>query len=133
MKTQLLNNSSRSPGFTVFSFTWAMAAFFHQLSFNDWRWYDAKGIILSIAILPVLYRPSSWQRFAVYVLVDFICVGLAFPEHPNHIVFSWVLNGCILTSLVMVAVRNRDAKDIHFASTWFEAVDRDPMRITCKH
>jgi hypothetical protein len=118
---QQLNTSVRCAGFTVFSFTWTMAAMFHQLTFNDWRWYDPKGVILSLAILPVLYRPSSWQRFALYVFVDWLMVGLAFPEHPNHIVFSWVLNGCILVSLGLVAYRNKGVSDPEFAAIWFRA------------
>ncbi|MEJ1239186.1 HTTM domain-containing protein [Chryseolinea sp. T2] len=116
-----MNKSSQSAGFTIFAFTWALAGLFHQLSFDNWRWHDPKGIILSLAILPVLLKPSSWQRFLVYLLIDWISVGIAFPEHPNHIVFSWVLNACILTSFVIVAIRNKGDFNSDFASQWFAA------------
>jgi len=98
-----------------------MACLFHQLSFPlDWRWYN-KGILLSIATLFVLFKPSSWQRLALLIIVDWISVGWEFPFHPNHIVFSWVVNGTLLTSLIMVATRNKVIGRPDLAPRWFEA------------
>ena len=116
-----MGKSGQSYGFNVFAFTWATAGFFHQLSFTDWRWHDPKGIVLSLAIIFVLFKPSSWKRFALFILVDWISVTIAFPDHPNHIVFSWLVNGCILASLAILAVRQRNLSDADFASAWFEA------------
>ncbi len=111
----------QSAGFTVFAFTWAMAGLFHQLSFTDWRWYDIKGIALSCAILWVLFKPSSWQRFAVFLVVDWVSVAWAFPIHPNHIVFSWIVNGTLLAALVMVVAKSKDTPGTNLASRWYAA------------
>lgn len=113
--------TNQSAGFSVFAFAWATACLFHQLTFFDWRWYSFGGIAISVSSLLVLYKPSSWQRFVLFLLVDWITVAWAFPVHPNHIVFSWVINGCLLTSFVVVAVRQRGVDNPAFASTWFEA------------
>lgn len=105
----------------MFAFTWATAGLFHQLSFTDWRWYSIKGIILSFAVLLVLSKPSSWQRFAIFLIIDWLSVALASPIHPNHIVFSWIVNGTVLAALLMVAVKNKGMSDPGFASTWYAA------------
>jgi hypothetical protein len=105
----------------VFAFTWAMAGSFHQLSFADWRWYDIKGILLWCAILSVLFKPSSWQRFAVFLVIDWVSVAWEFPRHPNHIVFSWVVNGTLLTALVMVAANGKDVSTTSLSSRWYTA------------
>jgi hypothetical protein len=113
--------SNQLAGFSVFAFTWAMACFFHQLSFADWRWYDFKGIILSGAVLLVLYKPSSWQRFAALLVVDWVSVAWESPLHPNHIVFSWIVNGTLLAALVMVVVKSKDISETDLASRWYAA------------
>lgn len=105
----------------MFAFTWATACLFHQLSFADWRWYDVKGMVLSSAVLFVLYNPSSWQRFAVFLIVDWVSVALAFPAHPNHIVFSWIVNGTLLTALVMVARKSKGIPETDLATGWYAA------------
>ncbi|MGC3945843.1 MAG: HTTM domain-containing protein [Chryseolinea sp.] len=116
-----MDTTSKSPGFKVFAFAWAMAGLLHQLSFPDWRWHDPKGVILSLLVLFVLQKPSAWQRFLLFVAFDWISVGIEFPEHPNHIVFSWLLNGCILTSFALVAYRNKGVSGYNLGSAWFEA------------
>ena len=105
----------------MFAFAWATAGLFHQLSFTDWRWYSIKGIILSFAVLLVLSKPSSWQRFAVFLVIDWLSVALASPIHPNHIVFSWIVNGTVLAALLMVGVKNKGISDNDFASKWYSA------------
>jgi hypothetical protein len=95
-----------------------MAGFFHQFSFIEWRWYDAKGLVLFAAILLVLHKPWSWQRFSLFVLVDWISVGITFPDHPNHIVFSWIVNGLLLASLATAVYKERSIKG-NIASNWY--------------
>lgn len=112
------NTGHQSGGFSPFAFTWAMACLFHQLSYPDWRWHD-KGLLLTVAILFVLHKPSSWRRFAVFVVIDWLIVGWTFPNHPNHIVFSWVINTTILTSLVIVSFKDRGIKGPDMPSRWF--------------
>ena len=94
-----------------------MACLFHQLSFADWRWYD-KGILLTVAILFVLYKPS-WQRFAVLIIIDWLSVAWEFPMHPNHIVFSWIVNATLLTSLVYVIYKSKGISEPDMASRWY--------------
>lgn len=97
-----------------------MAGLFHQLSFADWRWYTAKGLVLTVAILWVLLKPSSWKRFSLLVIIDWVSVAWAFPYHPNHIVFSWIVNGTLLAGLFLVL--REDSSDTDVASRWFRAV-----------
>lgn len=106
-------------GFNLFAFTWAVAGLVHQLSFTDWRWYDVEGVVLSAAILWVLFKPSSWRRFAILLVVDWVSVAWTFPVHPNHIVFSWVINGTLLATLVAVVRKGSD--DTNLAARWYEA------------
>ena len=113
--------NQQSAGFTLFALTWAMAGLFHQFSFADWRWYDIKGIVLSGAILSVLFKPSSWQRFAIFLVVDWVSVALVFPIHPNHIVFSWIVNGTLLAALVMVVGKTKSISEPNLASSWYAA------------
>jgi len=113
----LNKTGQKSAGFELFAFTWAMACLFHQFSFADWRWYD-KGILLTAAVLSVLYKPS-WQRFAVLIIVDWLSVAWEFPLHPNHIVFSWVVNATLITSLLIVAYKNKGISDPDMASNWY--------------
>lgn len=110
----------QAAGFSVFAFTWATAGLFHQLTFFDWRWFSFGGIAISVTSLLVLYKPSSWRRFILFLLADWIFVAWAFPVHPNHIVFSWIVNTCLLTSFIVVAVRSRSLTDPPIASIWFE-------------
>ena len=112
-------NLQPSTEFSLFAFTWAMAGLIHQLSFTDWRWYEVKGIVLSATILWVLFKPSSWQRFAVFLVVDFISVAITFPLHPNHIVFSWVVNGTLLAALIMVVSQDRTGTNL--STRWYDA------------
>jgi hypothetical protein len=115
-----LNKTDRQlTGFTLFAFTWAVAGLIHQLSFTDWRWYDVKGIVLTATILWVLFKPSSWQRFAVFLIVDWFAVAWTFPVHPNHIVFSWLVNWTLLVSLIMVMRKGND--DGNLATRWHDA------------
>ncbi|WP_276368835.1 hypothetical protein [Chryseolinea sp. H1M3-3] len=109
--------SQESPGFTLFAFTWAVAGLFHQLSFESWRWYDIKGIVLTGVILLVLLKPSSWKRFAFYLIVDWIVVAWTFPYHPNHIVFSWIVNSTLLTALFIAVLRDRS--ELNLGSRWY--------------
>ncbi len=106
-------------GFTLFAFAWAMAGLFHQFSFEGWRWYDVKGIALTIAVVWVLFKPTSWKRFAVLLTIDWVSIAWTFPEHPNHIVFSWVVNSTLLASLLIVVVQNSSETDL--ASRWYRA------------
>ena len=106
-------------GFNLFAFTWAVAGLVHQLSFTDWRWYYVEGLALSAATLWVLLKPSSWQRFAIFLVVDWVSVAWTFPVHPNHIIFSWVVNGTLLAALV--AVVRKGSEDTNFAARWYEA------------
>jgi hypothetical protein len=115
----LSKSNDQAAGFTLFAFAWAMAGLFHQLSFEGWRWYDFKGIILTAAILSVLFKPSSWKRFAVLITVDLLVITWTFPYHPNHIVFSWVVNGTILASLLLAGRQHSFSGDI--ASEWYRA------------
>ena len=98
-----------------------MAGFFHQMSFPDWRWNSVKGVLLSAAILFVLYKSSSWQRFAVFVLIDWLSLAWEFPLHPNHIVFTWFVDGTLLTSLAIVAVKNKKNPEVSLESKWYAA------------
>src|SRR5262245_27631556 len=77
--------STNRAGFLLFALTWAMAGFFHQVSFIDWRWHSARGALLTTAVIWTLLKPSSWIRFAVLNLIDLAVVALAFPVQPNHI------------------------------------------------
>jgi hypothetical protein len=113
--------SQQRIGFSVFAFTWALACLFHQLSFADWRWYSFHGIALTCALLFVLYKPSSWKRFATFVFVDWVSVAYQFPTHPNHIVFSWIVNATILTSLAIVVYKNKGVPAGGLESKWHEA------------
>ena len=108
----------QSLGFNLFAFTWAVAGLIHQLSFTDWRWYHVEGLVLSAATLWVLFKPSSWQRFAFFLVVDWASVAWKFPVHPNHIIFSWVVNGTLLAALLAV-VRKR-SEDTDVTARWYE-------------
>jgi len=115
-----LNSIKRqSWGFNLFAFTWAVAGLIHQLSFTDWRWYDVEGLLLSAATLWVLFKPSSWQRFAIFLVIDWVSVAWKFPVHPNHIIFSWVVNGTLLAALL--AVLQKGSTDTNVAARWYEA------------
>jgi hypothetical protein len=115
----LERTSERSAGFTLFSFTWAIAGLFHQFSFVDWRWYTIKGIVLTAAVLWVLLKPSSWRRFLIFLIIDWVSVAWAFPYHPNHIVFSWIVNGTLLASLLVVL--RKDSSEADLPARWFRA------------
>jgi hypothetical protein len=115
----LPETNEQPAGFRLFAFTWAVACLFHQLSFTDWRWHSVQGIALTASILWVLFKPSSWRRFAVMLIVDWVCISWAFPYHPNHIVFSWILSGTMLTALLIVL--RQDASEGDLASRWFRA------------
>jgi hypothetical protein len=108
----------QSLGFNLFAFTWAIAGLIHQLSFTDWRWYNIEGLMLSAATLWVLFKPSSWQRFAIFLVVDWVSVVWRFPVHPNHIIFSWVVNGTLLASLL--AVVRKGGYGTSVAARWYE-------------
>ena len=108
---------NRPNGFTLFAFTWAMACFFHQLSFLDWRWYTVPGLALSAAVILVLLKPSSWIRFAFLLVIDFAGVALKAPIHPNHIIFSWVVNGTMLAALILAARQESLEKDV--STRWY--------------
>lgn len=96
-----------------------MAGLFHQLSFPDWRWYSVKGVFLTAAILWVLFKPSSWYRFAVLLIIDWLSITWAFPYHPNHIVFAWIVDGTLLAALMLVLYKEKSHTDL--ASRWFRA------------
>lgn len=99
-----------------------MAGFFHQMSFADWRWYSVKGVFLSAAILLVLYKPSSWWRFVLFVLIDWVSIAWELPLHPNHIFFTWFVDGTLLASFAMVAATNKDNPQIGLETKWYTAV-----------
>lgn len=98
-----------------------MAGLFHQLSFEDWRWHDPKGNILTVAILLVLWKPSSWQRFALLIIVDWISVGWTLPITANHILFSWLVNGTLLAALVLTVYKDKGIADPELPSRWYAA------------
>ena len=98
-------------GFTLFAVTWALADFFHQLSFIDWRWQTARGGLLTAAIISYLFKPPSWKRFAMLILTDWVVVALAFPVVPNHIFFAWIVNATLLAALV-ITLRRREVEDV---------------------
>jgi hypothetical protein len=110
------HQATSKSGFTLFATTWALAGFFHQLSFVDWRWHTVRGGLLTAALLWCLLKPSSWKRFAALILTDWIVVPFAFPAQPNHIFFAWIMNATLLSALV-VALRNHGDEDI--AVTWY--------------
>jgi hypothetical protein len=116
-----LNKNSQSANFSLFAFTWAIAGVFHQLSFEGWRWDDIKGLLLSAALLWVLAKPSSWKRFAIYLVVDWISVAWTFPIHANHVVFSWIVNGTLLASLVLVGWQSKGFAGNDIAERWISA------------
>jgi len=102
----------------LFAVLWAVAGVFHLLSFHDWRWWSIYGIFLAIAALAVLARPT-WPVFAFFVLVDFACVGRNISLIPNHILFAWVVNLTLLTTLAGTLIRRPGEKEI--AGEWFRA------------
>ncbi len=91
---------------------------FHLLSFHDWRWWTTYGPLLGIATLAALDRPT-WPVFAFLVLADLVCVGRNLFLLPNHILFSWVVNLTLLTTLVVTLVRRTSRTAI--AAEWMRA------------
>ena len=98
-----------------------MAGLFHQLTFSDWRWHDVKGNILTVAILLVLWNPSSWKRFALFLVVDWIAVAWTLPIHANHVLFSWFVNGTLLAALAITVYRDKGISDENLPSKWYAA------------
>lgn len=102
--------------FVLFARLWALAGVFHFFSYPDWRWTNKSGILLGAVTLCVLLRPT-WRLFGFFVLMDWLLVGRTTPYHPNHILFSWVIN---LTILLTLAVAwKRRAQEATIESNWY--------------
>lgn len=101
--------------FHLFARLWALAGVFHFLSYPDWRWSEWSGLLLGAATLWVLARPA-WPCFAFFVLLDWLLVGWTSPYHPNHILFSWVINLTILLTLAVAWRRRAQGETIE--SNW---------------
>ena len=105
-----------SVSFVLFARLWALAGVFHFLSYHDWRWTNWSGILLGAVTLCVLLRPT-WQLFGFFVLMDWLLVGRTTPYHPNHILFSWVINLTILLTLAVAWKRRAQGTTIE--SNWY--------------
>lgn len=102
--------------YVLFARMWALAGVFHFLSFYGWRWNSWQGLVLGGFTLGVLFRPST-RIFVCFVLVDWLCVGWHMPVHPNHIIFSWVVNLTLLATYAIQSLRTRSREEM--GGDWF--------------
>jgi hypothetical protein len=116
-KSLVVNKGNwRHQSYVFFAFTWAYVGLIHQLSFINWRWTTVHGLLLSTAVLLVLHRLSAPWRLLCLAGIDWLAVAWKLPEHPNHIIFSWVINLTLITTWLIA--RNRCRPEQDFRELW---------------
>jgi hypothetical protein len=102
--------------YIIFARMWALAGVFHFISFHGWRWNSWQGLILGALTLGALFRPTT-GIFVGFVLLDWLYVGWQMPMHPNHIIFSWVVNLTLLITYAIQRLRIRSGAEM--GGDWF--------------
>lgn len=88
---------------TTFATLWSIASLFHIASYDHWD----RGMLIVIAVVWLLLKPSSAGRLAILALAQ-VTVAAAFsPFISNHWFFTAFINLAILASWLSCAVRER--------------------------
>ena len=83
----------------AFAFLWGTAELFHLLTFGVWI-YEPVGILLFLAAVALVVRPSSLLRLATLTFLDVLYVFIRSPNTANHILFNAMVSATIFTVMV---------------------------------
>ena len=102
------DESATTTSWSIFAFLWAAAHLMHQakkFAIFDLDLDAAGGVrlLMNLAAIAVLLRPSSIARFAVMLVIQLVLAGQQMPYVTNHWVFVTLTNltigGCLLYGL----------------------------------
>lgn len=92
--------------FKIFCSLWAIATLFHMAQSSA---FDAKlhYVLLTMAAVSVLYRPSSILRLLFLIALQLGDVFYKAPNLSNHWIFTAFVNITILQALLYLVIRNK--------------------------
>lgn len=92
--------------FKIFCSLWAIATLFHMAQSSA---FDAQlhYVLLTMAAVSVLYRPSSILRFLFLLSLQLGDVFYKMPNLSNHWIFTALVNLTILQALLYLVIRNK--------------------------
>lgn len=107
--TSLSDQERFAPGklhFKIFCSLWAIATLFHMAQSSA---FDAQlhYVLLTMAAVSVLYRPSSILRFLFLIALQLGDVFYKMPNLSNHWIFTALVNLTILQALLFLVIRNK--------------------------
>ena len=103
-RTPQPSGGARPEALTAFCFMWAATQVLDLLCFPEWV-QEPSGVILFLAAIGVLLKPSAFRRVLVMCAGNLVYLYVRSPITPNHILFEGFVNLTIL----IVALRHRKA------------------------
>lgn len=94
--------------FDVFAFLLALGVLFHQAYLSDWRVFS-HHMVVSLAAIAVLARPSSVNRLAVLAASQIVASAIDLPNLRNHWLLLMLICGVLLHSAWLVKRRSADS------------------------
>lgn len=91
---------------TIFSCLWAIATAFHLAAFSA-RQHSFDEFVLGFAVVYVLNRPASVQRFMFLVCCQLYMIATSMPYVSNHWLLTGFVNLTILLSYILLVLKKR--------------------------